>query len=162
MEELAEVPGLEDLAREPDGGDEAVVEPAHRRDAGRGDRPLDDERLLRVAAKRLLAQHVLARARRFDRRFGVQGVGPEVGQDADVAGDQLAPVGRDAADLEALREGLEPRAVAPGDCDQPGPQGDPLERRDPPDRQGVGAPHEPLPEHRDADVHGPTLRQGTE
>ena len=91
----------------------------------------------------------------------MQGVGPEVGEDADVVGDQLAPVGRDAIDAEALGEGAQPAGVAPGDGDEPGPQRETLERGDPPDREGVRAPHEPLSQHPDTDVHGPTLRQGT-
>ena len=145
VEELAEVAGLEDLPGEPDRGDEAVVERAQRRDARRRDVPLDGERLLRVAAQRLLAQNVLARARRFDRRRRMQGVGPEVGEDADVGGDQLAPVGRDALDAEALGEGVSAPASRPATATSRGRSASPSNVATRPIARACARPMNPWP-----------------
>src|SRR5215212_262482 len=69
---LAQLARLDDLAREPHGGDEAVVERAHVPDAGRGDALPGVEGLGGVAPERLLADDVLARLGGRDRRLGVQ------------------------------------------------------------------------------------------
>ena len=61
---LAELAGLDHLAREPHGRDEAVVERAHVLDARGGDLLPDLVALVGVAAERLLAHDVLARRRR--------------------------------------------------------------------------------------------------
>ena len=74
MAELPELAGLDQLAREPDRGHEAVVEAAEMLDARAGDRLPDLVGLVGVAAERLLAEHVLAGLGGRDRRLGVQRV----------------------------------------------------------------------------------------
>ncbi len=70
--DLPQLAGLDHLPRQPDRRDEAVVERAQVLDAGRGDAPPDLVRLVGVASERLLADHVLARFGRGDRRLRVQ------------------------------------------------------------------------------------------
>src|SRR5579864_7495081 len=95
MPDLAKLARLDQLARQPHGGDEAVVEAAEMLDAGGSDAAPDLVGLVRVAPERLLAEHVLAGLRRGDRRLGVQRVRRAVVEEADaVVGNELAPVGR--------------------------------------------------------------------
>ena len=72
MPDLAELAGVDQLAREAHGRDEAVVEGAQVLHAGRRDAAPDLEALVRVAAERLLADDVLARLGGGDRRLGVE------------------------------------------------------------------------------------------
>ena len=118
--DVAEVVGLEHLAREPHRGDEAVVERAHVHDTGRL-HPLPDlVRLLAVAAERLLADDVLARLGRRDRRLGVQVVRTAVVEELHLrVGDELAPVRRVALEAVPVRRGRHGLLVAPGDRHEP-------------------------------------------
>jgi hypothetical protein len=75
--DLAEFAGVDELACEPDGRDEAVVERAEMLDAGRGDPLPDLEALVRGAPEGLLADDVLARLGGEDRRLGVERVRAE-------------------------------------------------------------------------------------
>ena len=119
VEDLAELAGLEQLARQPHRGHEAVVERAHVLDAGRGDALPGVVGLGGVAPQRLLADHVLAGLGGGDARPGVQVVGPAVVEELDaLVGDQLAPVG-DVAVVAVAVGGLGDRLlVAAGDRDQ--------------------------------------------
>ena len=92
--DLAELARLDHLAREPHRRHEAVVERAHVLDAGGRHLLPDLVALFGVAAERLLADHVLARLGRSDRRLGVQRVRAAVVEQADaVVGDEALPVG---------------------------------------------------------------------
>ena len=70
--DLAELAGLDHLAREPHRRDEAVVERAEVLDARRRDPLPDVVALVGVAPERLLAEDVLARLGGGDRRLGVE------------------------------------------------------------------------------------------
>ena len=83
MDDLAERAGLEQLAREADRRNEAVVEAAHVDDARVFGRPPHRVRLVGVAAERLLAEDVLALPGGLDGRLGVQRVGAAVVEEAD-------------------------------------------------------------------------------
>src|SRR6266850_2043426 len=83
MTDLAELAGLDHLPGEAHGRHEAVVEPAEVLDARGRDTPPDVVALVRVAAERLLADHVLARLRCRDRRLAVQRVRAAVVEEAD-------------------------------------------------------------------------------
>ena len=72
MADLAELAGVDQLAREPHGRHEAVVERAQVLDAGRRDALPDLVALVGVAPERLLADDVLARLGGGDRRLGVE------------------------------------------------------------------------------------------
>ena len=100
--DLAQLARLDQLAREPDRGDEAVVEGGHVLDAGRGDAPPDLVALVGGATERLLADHVLARLGGGDRRLGVEVVRAAVVEELDLrVGDELAPVGDVTLEAEA-------------------------------------------------------------
>ena len=102
--DLAELAGLDHLAREPHGGDEAVVEAAEVLDAGRLDALPDVVALVGVAAERLLAEDVLAGLGGGDRRLGVERVGAAVVEEPDRrVGDDVVPVGRPALVAVARR-----------------------------------------------------------
>ena len=118
--EVAELAGLDQLPREPDGRDEAVVERAHVLHARGGDAAPDLEALVRVAAERLLAYDVLSRLGGRDRRLRVQVVRAEVVEEADLrVGDELPPVARPALEAVAGR-GLPHRLLVPArDRDEP-------------------------------------------
>src|SRR5205823_7011976 len=73
--DLPELARLDHLPRQADGRHEAVVEPAEVLDARGGDAAPDLVALAGVAPERLLADHVLARFSRSDRRLRVQRVG---------------------------------------------------------------------------------------
>ena len=152
--DLAELAGLDQLAGEPDGWHEAVVEAAEVLDAGRGDARPDLVRLVGVAAERLLAEDVLAGLGRRDRRLGVHGVRSAVVEEADRrVGHDVAPVGRPALVAVAVGGLGDRRLVAAGDRDQPG-----QERRRPGDvayvqeRARMRLAHEGVAEHPDADL----------
>ena len=70
--DLAELAGVDQLARQPHRGHEAVVEAAEVLDAGRRDALPDLVALGRIPAERLLAEDVLARLGGGDRRLGVE------------------------------------------------------------------------------------------
>ena len=129
MPDLAELAGVDHLAREPDRRHEAVVEGAEMLDAGRRDPPPDLVALVGVAPERLLADHVLSRFGRGDRRLGVQRVRAAVVEEPDpLVGDELAPVGRRVLVAVALRRLADRLLVAARDADEPR-----LERRRPRD-----------------------------
>src|SRR5919197_3708405 len=92
--DLADVAGLDDLARQPHRGDEAVVEGAHVLDP-RGPHALPGLVALGgVATQRLLADDVLAGLGGGDRRLGVQVVGAGVVEQRDAGiADDRPPVG---------------------------------------------------------------------
>ena len=155
--EVADLPQfarLDQLAREPDCRHEPVVEAAEVLDAGRRDLLPDVVALGGVAAERLLADHVLARLGRGDRRLRVQRVRAAVVEQADpLVLDQLTPVaGRVlvAVPPRGLRDRL---GVAPGDPDELR-----LERRRPRDvrelleRVRMRLAHERVAEHANTDL----------
>jgi hypothetical protein len=82
VQDPAELAGLDHLAGEPHGGHEPVVERAHVLDPGRLDALPRLVALVRVTAERLLADHVLARLGRGDRRLRVEVVRPDVVEQA--------------------------------------------------------------------------------
>ena len=151
--DLTELPRLDDLPREPDRRHEPVVEGAHVTDAGRGHRLPDLVALVRVTSERLLADDVLARLRRRDRRLGVQRVRPTVVEQSDpLVRDEIAPVGGRVLPAVATRRLADCLLVAARDPDQLG-----LERRRPgdvgdlPERVRMGLAHEGVAEHPHAD-----------
>ena len=106
--DLAELAGLDDLARQAHGGDEAVVEGAEVLDARCRDALPDVVALVGVPAERLLAEDVLAGLRRGDRRLGVERVRATVVEEPDRRiADDVAPVGRPA--LVAVPSAAAPR-----------------------------------------------------
>src|SRR5262249_38799812 len=152
--ELAELALLDQLAREPHRGHEAVVEAAEMLDAGGGDARPDVVRLVRGPAERLLAEDVLAGLGGGDRRLGVQRGRAAVVEQADaLVRYDVAPVGRPALEAVALRGRGDGLLVPSGDRDEPG-----HERRRPrhvrklPERVRVRLAHERVAEHADADL----------
>ena len=132
--DLAELAGVDQLARQPHRRDEAVVEPAQVLDAGGRHALPDLVALVGVATERLLAEHVLARLGRGDRRLGVQRVGAAVVEEADRrVADEVPPVGRPA--LVAVPGGgrRDRLLVAARQRDEPRLEGA-LERADRPER----------------------------
>ena len=121
MIDVTELARLEQLPCQPHGRHEAVVERAHVLDAGGRDPLPDLVALVRRSRQWLLADDVLSRLRRSDRRLGVEVVRPGVVEELHVSvRDQLAPVGRVALEpvpsrrlrdgfLRAPRDGHEPR-----------------------------------------------------
>ena len=102
--DVAQLPGLQHLAREAHRRDEAVVEGAHVLDTGRRDALPDLVALVGRARQRLLADDVLAGLGRCDRRLRVQVVRPAVVEELDLAvREQLVPVGRVALEAVAAR-----------------------------------------------------------
>ena len=81
--DLAELPGVDQLAREANGRDEAVVERTQVLDAGCSHPTPDLVALVGVAPERLLADDVLARLGGGDRRLGMERVGAEVVEEPD-------------------------------------------------------------------------------
>ncbi len=155
--DVAQLPGLQHLAREADRRDEAVVESAHVLDAGRRDALPDLVALVGRARQRLLADDVLAGLGRRDRRLCVQVVRPAVVEEPDLAiRKQLVPVGRVALEAVAARRLRHRLLRPPGDGDEPWQQGwRPRHVRDLPVGVRVGLPHERVAEHADPD--GPKL-----
>ncbi len=152
--DLAELPGLEQLAGQPHGRHEAVVEGAQVDDAGRLHALPDVVRLGGVAAERLLADDVLAGLGGGHRRLGVQRVRAGVVEQLDLGvGDQLAPVADVALEPELPRGLGHGLLVAARDGHQPRPQ-----RRRPglvgegAVAVGVGPAHEGVAQHPDADL----------
>ncbi len=152
--DLAKRAVCDQLPRELDGREEAVVEAGHVDDAGALDRRPDRVRLLRVAAERLLAEDVLAGARRGDRRRGVEPVRAAVGDEVDRRiVDQLPPVEDGALVAELGGHAGRRVAVAGAEGDQPHRH----LRRDPrqlAQRDRVRTAHEAAAEHADADRAG--------
>ena len=150
--DLAELAGVDQLAGEAHGGHEAVVEAAQVLDAGGGDALPDLVALVRVAAERLLAEDVLARLRRRDRRLGVERVRAAVVEERDARiGHEVVPVGRPALVAEALGHRGDGLLVAPGDADELRPERR-VEREELAARARVRLPHEGVAEHADADL----------
>jgi hypothetical protein len=152
--DLAELAGGDQIAGEPDGGDEPVVERAHVGDPGRLDTAPGVEGLVGVAPQRLLADHVLAGLRGRDRRLGVQVVGPAVVDQVDLrVGHQLPPIEHRPLEPETLSGGLRPRGITTADRQQPGRR-----RRwghhvgDRAQRVSVGSAHEAGSDQPDADA----------
>ncbi len=126
--ELAELAGVDQLAREAHGRDEAVVERAQVLDAGRRDAAPDLVALVGVAPERLLADDVLARFRRGDRRRGMHAFGPRLSR-SPIAGsdDEVLPVASSSArSRSALAASRDRLLVPPRDRHEPR-----LERRRP-------------------------------
>ena len=104
MTDLSELAGVDQLARETNGRDEAVVERAHVLHAGRGHPLPDVVALVGVAPERLLADDVLARFCGGNRRLGMQRVGAEVVEEPDRRiGHEVLPFGRPALEAVARR-----------------------------------------------------------
>ncbi len=108
--DVAELAGLDDLARQPDRRHEAVVERAHVLDAGRLHALPRLVGLGGVAPQRLLADHVLARLGGRDRRLGVQVVRPRVVEQLDPRVARPAPSSRSRA--RRSRSGAPPPTTA--------------------------------------------------
>ena len=151
--DLAQLAGLDDLAREPHRRHEAVVEGAHVLDAGRLDALPGLVGLVGVAPERLLADHVLAGLGGRDRRLGVEVVRAGVVEQLDaVVGDDRPPVGDVVAEPVAARGLGDRRLVAPRDRHELRQQ-----RRRPRHvgqrlvRVRVRLAHERVAEHADAD-----------
>src|SRR5205085_4348619 len=118
--DLADPVFADQLAREADGGHEAVVEAAEVLDARRGDGAPDLVALVGRPSERLLAEDVLAGLRRGDRRLGVQRVRAAVVEQADaVVGDQVAPVRRRVVVAVPRRRIPHRLVVPPRDADEP-------------------------------------------
>ena len=152
--DLAELAGLDQLLGEDDRRIEAVVERRHVLDARGRDLPPDLVALVGVAAERLLADDVLARLGRRDRRLEVGVVGPAVVEDLHVGiGDDVFPAGRVLLVAVAAR-GLAHRLLgAARDRDEPRDvRRRPGHVRDLLERVRVRAPHERVAEHADADL----------
>ena len=152
--DLAELAGVDQLAREAHRGDEAVVEGAEVLHARRRDPAPDLVALVRVAAERLLADDVLPRLGGGDRRLGVERVRAEVVEQPDRRiGHELLPVRRPALEAVAVGRLAHGRLVPPGDRDEPRPQ-----RRRPghvvdlAEAVRVRLAHEGVPEHPHADL----------
>ena len=157
MADLAELARVDQLAREADGRDEAVVERAQVLDPGRRDALPDLEALLGGASERLLAHDVLARLGGEDRGLGVERVRAEVVEESDLrVGDDVPPVRRPALEAVPARCLADGVLVAAGDGDQPR-----HERRRPrhvsdlPEAVRVRLAHEGVPEHPDTDLANP-------
>ena len=155
--ELAELAGLDHLPGEAHRRDEAIVERTHVLHPGGGDAAPDLVALVRVASERLLADDVLARLGRGDRRRGMERVGPEIVEELDLGiGHELFPVAGPAN--EAVPSGRlgDCLGVSAGDRDEPR-----LERRRPrhvrdlAERVRMGLAHERVAEHPDADLCTP-------
>ena len=102
--DLAELPVVDQLARETNGRDEAVVEGTQVLDAGRLHPTPDLVALVGVASERLLADDVLARFCSGDRRLRMQRVGAEVVEEPDRGiGHEVLPFGRPALEAVARR-----------------------------------------------------------
>ena len=151
---LAELAGLDHLARETDRRHKAIVERAHVLDAGRGDAAPDVVALAGVAAERLLANDVLAGLRCRDRRLGVERVRAAVVEEPDsLVGDEVPPVA--GRILPAVTSGglLDRVRVAARDADEPRlERWRPRDVRDLLERVGVRLAHERVPQHADADL----------
>ena len=101
--DLAELAGIDQLPRETDGRDEAVVERAQMLDAGCGHTPPNLVALVGVAPQWLLADDVLACLGSENGRLGVERVRPEVVEELDVGiGDELLPARRESFEPVAL------------------------------------------------------------
>jgi hypothetical protein len=152
--DVAEITGVDDLAGEPHGRDEAVVERAQVSDTGRRDGPPDLVALGRVAAERLLADDVLPGLRGGDRRLRVDAVRPAVVEEPDrLVGDEVVPVRRPALVAVALRCVPHRLLVPAGNRDEPRAQrGWPGHVADLLVRVRVRLAHEGVPEHPDADL----------
>jgi hypothetical protein len=152
VHDLAELTGLHELAREANGGYEAIVEAGRVNDAcvlgGAPHRVC----LARRQRERLLAEDVLARACRRDRRLRVKRVRPAVDEQADsVVCDLLVPVRRRLRPAQSSPGLLERLAVAAADRDEVRLEcGAELAHGS--ERTRVGVAHEAIAEHRDADA----------
>ena len=151
VEELAEVAGLDDLARQAHGRHEAVVEAAHVHDRCLLCRAPDRVRLFSRPPERLLAEDMLAVSRRLDRRLGMEVVRAAVVEELNaLVGHLLAPVRR------RLLPPVEPAGLlhllgrAPGDRDEARLECG-LEVGRLAECAGVRLAHEGVAEHRDAD-----------
>ncbi len=154
--DLAQLAGLDHLAGEADGRDEAVVERAHVLDPGGAHAPVHLEGLVGRPRERLLADHVLAGLGRGDRGLRMERVRAGVVEELHGrVGHEVAPVGR--RPLEAVAQGgLGDGVLRPaGDRDEQRAQ----RRRPRHVRQGavrvrVRLSHEGVAQHADADGVG--------
>jgi hypothetical protein len=151
--DLAQLAGLDQLARQAHGRYEARVEAAHVLDAGLRHRAPELVALVRRARQRLLAKDVLARLGGQRRRLGVKGVRAAVVEQADLLVEyEVVPVGRPALVAVAACGRLDLALRAPGDRDQAR-----HERRRPGHARNlaegvrVRLAHERVAEHPDAD-----------
>ena len=149
LEHLAELALLDHRPRQPDRGQEAVVEAGEVLDATGLGGPPQALAIGGAQGQRLLAGDVLAGLDRRERRLDVQRVGPDVVEHVDtrVAGER-APVGGVAVEAVADRRLAHPRLAAPGDRRQLGAHGaGPEHVRDGPEgvhvrlRDAAGAEH---------------------
>ena len=110
MDDLTHFAGLDQLAREPHGGNEAVVEAHLMTDAPPADPVPHPPSLAGVAAERFLAQQVFSQRRRREARLSVAIVGGTVDEEINLRVlDHPAPVGGTV--FEAVTES---RLVHPG------------------------------------------------
>ena len=112
--DLAELAGLDHLAREPHRRDEPVVERAEVLDARRRDPLPDVVALVGVAPERLLAEDVLACLGRGDRRLGVERVRAAVVEEADRRDRRRCPASRSSSARTRSAEPRRRRPARPG------------------------------------------------
>ena len=152
MMDLAEVARLKHLPSPAHGRHEAVVERTHVHHAASSAALSISRASSASSARRLLAEHVLARARRGDRGLGMEVVRQQVLDHLDLrVRHDLLPAGHVPAEAEALGELGALRLVAAGHGHQPRP--DHRRARHVADRQkgvGVGPAHERVAEHAHA------------
>ena len=155
--EVADLPEralVDQLAREPHRGYEAVVEPAQMLDPGRGDAAPHVVALVGRPPERLLAEDVLAGFGGGDRRLGMERVRATVVEEPDsLVRDDVVPVGRPALVAVSERRLGDRIPVPPGDGDEPWHErGRPGQVLHLAERVRVRLPHECVTEHADADL----------
>ena len=157
VEDPAELAAIDDVLRERHRRDAAVVVPDHVRHAGLLDGGAHLLTLGHVHRQRLLAEDRLAVLRRLDGDLSVEVVGRADIDGVDViGGDELPPVGLDPLVSPAVGEGFCLLWVAGGDSLQHGQVFQVEEILDAVVAVGVGAAHEAVADHADAEgfCHG--------
>jgi hypothetical protein len=158
--EVAEQSLVDQILRQPDRGNEAVVEAAHMLHAGLTRGVQHAPCIVGGEGHRLLANHMLPIAQRGDRRLGMHVVRGAIVEELDVRiGDQFFPARVVAVIPVALGRLSHARFGPPGDCAKVGP------RRTWPEDVGRGyvgirvrLGHEPVAEQ--PDVHSALIRIG--
>ena len=153
MEDSPEGTALEKRLCLPDCRHESIVERTHVLDAGLSDGIQHEFGLFGGPPERLLAQDVLARLRRRNRRLGVNIVWPTVIEQLDrVVFQHLAPVEVHLVVPEPSRRGGHRLVIAATQRDHPGHRRQRADHvRDRAERVRMRLPHEGVAKHPDAD-----------